>query len=75
MTEYRIITFTQPVSALTDGSVGCTTSLTVDFVKSVPELAEYMDGWEVINAQIVPAGENVLLTFFLRTQVNPDQIS
>ncbi|KAM9867059.1 hypothetical protein ACIFOC_00381 [Leucobacter aridicollis] len=69
MTEYRIVTFTQPVTALA-APPGQAKSLTIDFLSSVPELAENMDGWEVINSQIVPAGENVILTFFLKTDLD-----
>lgn len=75
MSEYRIITFTQPVTVLTDGVVGNAKSLTIDFAESDPALAESMDGWEVINSQIIPAGETVLITFTLRTKVNVDSLS
>ena len=69
MTEYRIVTFNQPVSAIA-GPVGTVRSTTIDFLGSVPELSEQMDGWEIVNSQIIPAGDTVLLTFFLRTTVN-----
>lgn len=73
VTEYRMITFAQPAGKVFP-ALGTVSSLTVDFTDSIPELAEHMDGWEVINSQVVPAGEVVYLTFFLRTEVRVDSL-
>lgn len=67
-TEYRFVTFRQPASKLVPDSDGAVTALTVDFLGSIPELAEHMDGWEVVNFQLVPFDQSVLLVLLLRAQ-------
>lgn len=69
MIEYRTISFMQPASFILGNEPGAVSSKTIGFDGSAPELAEHMDGWEVINGQIVPAGENVYVVYFLRTKV------
>lgn len=66
--EYRFVTFAQPAGGFFSGEVGKTTSLTVDFLSSVPELSEQMDGWEPISFQLTPAGDLTYLTVMLRLE-------
>lgn len=73
-TEYRFVTFRQPAERLVPDQDGGVTSLTVDFLGSVPELADYMDGWEVVSFQITPFETSVLLTVLLRTQLTIPQV-
>lgn len=72
--EYRFVTFRQPATALIPPEAGAAKSLTLDLVNSVPEISEQMDGWDVVNTQIVPiSGEEILIIFTLTTKVNvPD---
>jgi len=69
MTEYRLVSFMQPTADLLGQDPGGVKVMTVNFTGSLPALAEYVDGWEVINSQIVPAGEYTYLTLMLRTDV------
>lgn len=64
--EYRFVTFAQPTGSLFGEEAGRTTSLTVDFLSSVPELSGQMDGWEPISFQLTPAGDLTYLTVMLR---------
>lgn len=69
--EYRFVTFRQPATALIPANTGDAKSLTVDLVESDPLVAEQMDGWDVVNTQIVPiSGEEILIIFTLTTKVN-----
>lgn len=73
--EYRFVTFRQPATALIPGRTGDAKSLTVDLANSDPMVAEQMDGWTVVNTQVVPiSGEEILIIFTLTTNVNiPDE--
>ena len=42
--EYRLVTFCVESQRLFSGEVGVARSVTLDFLGSVPELAEQMDG-------------------------------
>jgi len=67
MYEYRTVSFmstTQEILGIVPGGVQIRT---IDFASSIPELAEHVDGWEVINVQLVPAGEFAYLVLFLRS--------
>ncbi|WP_159794443.1 hypothetical protein [Puerhibacterium puerhi] len=68
MTEYRLVTFAFPASQLLP-PVGTVNVRTIDFAGSIPELAEHMDGWEVINTQLIPGGDVIYVTYSLRTNV------
>lgn len=72
--EYRFVTFRQPATALIPAEPGAATALTLDLLNSTPEVAAQMDGWDVVNTQIVPiSGEEILIIFTLTTKVNvPD---
>lgn len=70
LTEYRYVTFRQPASLLVPPRAGAVKVSTVDFLGSVPELAEYMQDWEVVNSQVLPIDEDVLLVLLLKTQVS-----
>lgn len=70
MTEYRFVTFRQPHSQLVPPIIGGVSVLTVDFLKSIPELREHMDGWEVVNFQPTLLEDSVLLMILLRTSVS-----
>lgn len=73
MSEYRIVTFTQPTSAFFHPEAGAVKIQTISFAGSLPQLAEYMDGWTVVNSQLVPAGELTYLSFTLKLDpVVPD---
>jgi hypothetical protein len=74
MTEYRILSFMQPTTALLGEVPGGVKSSTLDLASSVPELAEHLDGWDVINSQIIPAGEFSYLVLTLRTSVGPIEV-
>lgn len=66
----------QPTAELLGSIPGGVKVKTIDFANSNPALAGYIDGWEVINSQIVPAGEHTYLVFTLKTEVNiPDSPS
>jgi len=69
MTEYRTVSFMQSTAELLGAVPNGVNVRTIDFLSSVPQLAEHVDGWEVINAQIVPAGEFSYLVLFLATVV------
>ena len=71
MTEYRTVSFMFPTTELLGAVPNGVHIRTIDFTQSVPGLAEHMDGWEVINSQMMPAGDFTYLVFFLRTAV-PD---
>lgn len=69
--EYRFVTFRQPATALIPPNPGDAKSLTIDLANSDPTVAEHMDGWTVVNTQIVPiSGEEILIIFTLTTNVN-----
>lgn len=74
MTEYRFVTFTQPTSRVFPTEAGTVGVLTVDFLDSVPQLAEHMDGWEPVNFQVVPNGELTYLTVLLRGEMSVPQV-
>lgn len=75
MTEYRLVTFRQPASLLVAPRVGGVTSLTIDFLDSVPELEKAMAGWDPVGFQIIPIDEDFLLSVLLKTEVNvPDGV-
>lgn len=75
-TNYRLVSFCQPTAKLLgDGTVGLVNVKTVDFLGSVPELAEAMDGWDVVSHQLVPAGDVCFLTVLLRLDAGiPDSL-
>lgn len=75
-TNYRLVSFCQPTAKLLgNGTVGLVMSNTVDFPGSVPELAEAMDGWDVVSHQLVPAGDVCFLTVLLRLDAGiPDSL-
>lgn len=69
--EYRFVTFRQPATALIPPNPGDAKSLTIDLVNSDPTVAEHMDGWEVVNTQIVPLADGeIMIVFTLTTKVN-----
>ncbi|MGP5050146.1 hypothetical protein ACTXI9_01430 [Brachybacterium alimentarium] len=70
MTEYRFVNFRKPASTFIPPSVDNVRVSTIDFAGSVPELSASMDGWEAVSFQVTPLGEDVLLTFLLRTEVD-----
>lgn len=72
MTEYRYVTFRQPQSTLIPPESGGAKVSTIDFLGSVPGLAENMDGWEVVNSQVVPIGEEILLVLLLKMDLRVD---
>jgi len=69
MTEYRTVSFMFPTVELLGSVPGGVHIRTIDFTESVPGLAEHMDGWDVINSQMMPAGDFTYLVFFLQTSV------
>jgi hypothetical protein len=69
MTEYRVVTFTQPTRKFFAESVGAVSVQTLDFAGSIPELAEHMDGWEAVNFQLIPNGEVTYLSILLKTEL------
>lgn len=72
--EYRFVTFRQPATALIPANTGDAKSLTIDLINSDPNVAQQMDGWDVVNTQIVPiSGEEILIIFTLTTKVNVPQ--
>lgn len=74
-TEYRLVSFRQPVSAIVPPQIGAVTALTVDFAGSIPEVAQQMDGWTVVNTQLFHAGEDVVIMFTLKLDaVAPDDL-
>lgn len=70
MTEYRLVSFTQPSDAVFHPEVGSVKVLTVGFNDSLPQLAEMMDGWEPVSYQLVPQGDITYLTILLKTEVS-----
>lgn len=66
MTEYRLVSFRWPTAEIlplvTDVKIR-----TIDFTNSHPQLAEHMDGWEVINTQVIPMGEFTVVIYSMRT--------
>lgn len=69
--EYRFVTFRQPATALIPPNPGDAKSLTIDLINSDPNVAAQMDGWKVVNTQVVPiSGEEILIIFTLTTEVN-----
>lgn len=72
MTEYRTVSFTVSSDALLGSNEGDVKVQTLDFVNSTPQLAEHVDGWEVVTMQIVPAGELAHLVLCLKTSVKPE---
>lgn len=72
MTEYRFVTFSQPTSTVFPSAVPGASALTLDLAGSIPEVAEHMDGWDVVNTQVLPNGEVTYLVFTLRTEVSSD---
>lgn len=69
--EYRFVTFRQPANALIPPNTGDAKSLTIDLINSDPNVAAQMDGWDVVNTQVVPiSGEEILIIFTLTTKVN-----
>lgn len=72
MTEYRFVNFRKPASKFIPPTTNDVSVLTLDFASSIPELGESMDGWEAVSFQITPMGEDLLLTFLLRTEVDTD---
>jgi hypothetical protein len=72
MTEYRFVTFNQPIGPIVP-PVGGVATLTIDFLESIPALAEQMEGWEVVGFHVVPASESMLLMLLLKMDVTvPD---
>jgi len=71
MFEYRTVSFMFPTAELLGSVPSGVHVRTIDFTSSVPTLAEHVDGWDLVNSQIVP-GENGFsyLVLFLRTQVD-----
>lgn len=68
--EYRFVTFRQPTSALIHSDPNGARALTLDLLNSAPEIAEQMDGWDVVNTQVLPLGtEEVVIIFTLTTKV------
>jgi hypothetical protein len=74
MTEYRLVTFCQPNTAFFKPVEGGANILTVDFARSLPALAEHMDGWEPIGFQITPSGDLAYLHVLLKTEVSPPEL-
>lgn len=76
-TEYRLISICKPTEFwFGSGNDSEIHHSTIDFAGSNPELAEVMDGWEVISHQMVPAGEVTFLTLMLRTTAGvPDNLA
>ena len=76
-TEYRHVSFCiSSEKILGTGKPGSVQIQTIDFGGSLPKLSEYMDGWEVVSHQVVPAGEICFLTMFLKTTVDvPNDLS
>lgn len=76
-TEYRHVSFCVSSEKLLGvGKPGSVQIQTIDFGGSIPELSEYVDGWEVVSHQVVPAGGICFLTMFLRTSVDvPNDLS
>lgn len=73
MTEYRFVSFRRAASSVVPTTANDVSVLTIDFAGSMPELGESMDGWEAVNFQVTPlAGEEVLLTLLMRTEVDPE---
>ena len=69
------MSFRQPTSKLVPGTPDGITRLDLDFIQSIPEMAESMDGWEVINSQVMPLGtDELLLILFLRTSVDVEAL-
>lgn len=74
MTEYRFVSLRKPASKFIPHTTEDVSVLTLDFASSIPELGESMDGWEAVGFQITPFGDDLLLTFLLRTDVNADDL-
>ncbi|MGN7213302.1 hypothetical protein [Brachybacterium paraconglomeratum] len=74
MTEYKFVNFRQAASTFVPRSNGDVTALALDLAGSVPAVAEHMDGWEAVGFQITPVENDVLITFFLRTKVDVDEL-
>lgn len=74
MTEYRTVTFAQPATTIFPTELGGVTSATVDFVGSDPQLAAHMDGWEVINSQVILSGDTAYLIFTLKTSLDTSHL-
>lgn len=73
-TEYRLVSFRQPLEGLIPPVSGGVKVLTIDMLGSVPELAEYMDGWELVSSQFLLLNDiEYVVTFTLKMTVNaPD---
>ena len=68
-TEYRFVSFRQPLEKLIPARIGEVRGNTINFGESIPELAPYMDGWDVVNTQIIPMEDSFLWVFTLRLEV------
>ncbi|MCI7551873.1 MAG: hypothetical protein PUK40_06545 [Actinomycetaceae bacterium] len=66
-TDYRLVTFRQEAGKVVPGEPDSVSVLTVDFLNSIPQLKESMDGWEPIGFQLVPISpEEILISVMLR---------
>lgn len=70
MSEYRTVSYMGKTTDLLGATPNGVQVQTIDFLTSVPQLAEHIDGWDIINAQIVPMGEYSYLVLFLQTSVS-----
>lgn len=68
MNEYRLVTFCNKTEAFLPYDPGTATRLDIDFLGSVPELAQSMDGWEPIGFQVIPSGDVTYLSVMLRIE-------
>lgn len=69
MTEYRVVNFTVKTAGFFHPEPGSAAIQTVGFANSLPELAEHMDGWDVVTSQIIPMGEVTIMSFTLKTEI------
>ncbi len=75
MYEYRLMTFCQESRKFFSGTNGEATRLDVDFLKSDPDLAKAMDGWEPVSFQLIPSGDLTYLSILLRINQVPDSLA
>ena len=74
MNEYRLITFCNESGKFFSGIAGNATKLDIDFLGSLPEVAQAMDGWEPISFQLIPQNELTYLSILLRINQVPENL-
>lgn len=67
-TEYRLVTFSRPTQEVVPSEVGRAAVLALDVLGAAPELAERLEGWDVVSVQVIPADEVTYVSVFLQSK-------